>query len=356
MAPSAQPARSVHPTAAERGLSGTRQRRRPLPISVRLLFLTVFLCAMVGESAAITHETTGPFGIAVRISTLAGRKGSAGFKDGMGTAALFNAPEGCLVSSDGEKIFVADTGNNLIREIRVATGQVSVLAGSASGGGFSDGPASSAQLAAPRDLALGSSGILYVADYGNCAVREYSAQSATVTTVAGGTCIATESNGICRAGSVRVTVFLSVSEQTDGGYAGDVHVSFAYPGADGSTQTLPWSLLVERSQAGQSYSAQFEVPAVPTQLSIRAKWALGTNWHDNLGIKGLYLNLCGSRTPIPVLEDPAPGGTASADCDEGCPYWLDNNEHLEQSIGGLASQVRAARLVNQPRWVQSFRW
>lgn len=304
-------------------------------LSPRLLF-AAFVCAFFSDSAAVVHETQGPFGTAIRISTLAGRKGSSGFIDGKGTAASFNAPQGCVVSPDGETIFVADTGNNAIRQMQVNSGQVSMLVGSVPGGGFIDGRASNAQLSAPRDLVLGPGGqLLYIADYGNCAVRQLSLQSAIVSTKVGGQCIATESNGICQRGSQRVKVFLTVSEQNDGGYAGAVQISFAYPTEDGSLANLPYTLLVEGSEAGKSYAAEVEVPAIPTQISIRAMWQIGTNWHDNFGIKGIYVRLCGSSKRIVVLEDPTPGGTPSG-CSDSCQYsccystyWLTSHEGLD---------------------------
>jgi hypothetical protein len=48
-------------------------------------------------------------------STLAGTAGSSGSTDGTGTAARFNNP--CSITTDGEKLFVADTGNNTVRTI-----------------------------------------------------------------------------------------------------------------------------------------------------------------------------------------------------------------------------------------------
>jgi len=290
-----------------------------------LVDLIVTLILVTRGGHAVIHEKTGPFGIAVRLSTLAGKKGVAGFSDGKGAAAVFNAPEGCRVTPDGTSVLVADRGNNAVRRIDVVTGQVSVLAGVASGG-YRDGPSSTAQFLGPRDLGLNADGHLYIADYGNCAIRKL--QGSTVTTVLGGTCIAAETNGICRPGPQKVHVILAVSEQLDGGFAGDVEVSLAYPAENNSTQVLPYQRLVTGSQSGRSYSKVVEVPALPTSISIRARWRVGTNWHDALGLKGVYLRMCGSREASAVFEDPTPGGTASG-CSVTCQgeccystYWI----------------------------------
>ena len=64
-----------------------------------------------------THARTGPFGIGVLLSTLAGAKGNSGYLEGSGIAAKFNRPEGCAVSPDGQYVFVAGA-SSVARERR----------------------------------------------------------------------------------------------------------------------------------------------------------------------------------------------------------------------------------------------
>lgn len=124
------------------------------------------------------------------VSTLAGTGTTAGYYDGDAlTEAVFNAPAGLVVDNDGD-VYVADTGNHLIRVITNDT--VVTLAGgcwSFSGSipelvsGFRDGPGEDAWFNAPRALAL-KDGTLYVADTGNAVIRCIAADlSATVTTL-----------------------------------------------------------------------------------------------------------------------------------------------------------------------------
>jgi len=113
------------------------------------------------------------------VSTLAG-SGSAGSQDGTGTSASFSSPGGLCLDTSGN-IYVADTGNNLIRKVSPA-GAVTTIAGSGTPG-FADGPHNTAQFNQPADVAVDASGAIYVADNGNCRVRKIVGEN--VSTVAG---------------------------------------------------------------------------------------------------------------------------------------------------------------------------
>jgi hypothetical protein len=103
-----------------------------------------------------------------QVTTLAG-SGSAGFANGAGNSATFNSPFG--VTTDGTNVFVADTFNNVIREIVIASEQVSTLAGTGASG-FANGSAPSATFSGPDGIIISSDGTtLYVADTNNNAIR-----------------------------------------------------------------------------------------------------------------------------------------------------------------------------------------
>ena len=92
------------------------------------------------------------------------------------------AARGVAVDASGN-LYVADSGNNTIRKISPA-GQDSVLAGSAESPGFVDGSGSAARFKGPGALTVDELGNVYVADTGNHLVRKISA-TGLVTTVAG---------------------------------------------------------------------------------------------------------------------------------------------------------------------------
>jgi DNA-binding beta-propeller fold protein YncE len=118
------------------------------------------------------------------VTTLAG-SGSAAFADGTGSAASFNNPYGLAYSADGSTIAVADTSNQRVRLIDVATGAVTTLAGSGSGA-FADGTGSTASFYNPTGVAYSADdSTIAVADQGNNRVRLIDVATAAVTTLAG---------------------------------------------------------------------------------------------------------------------------------------------------------------------------
>ncbi|HXP49783.1 MAG TPA: hypothetical protein VN922_07515, partial [Bacteroidia bacterium] len=116
------------------------------------------------------------------VTTLAG-SGSPGNANGTGIGASFNAPYGIVYDGSGV-LYVADYNNNQIRKIVIGGAVVSTLAGNGMQG-TTDGPGTSAMFHNPTALTLDAAGNLYVADVGNNEIRQVVTASGAVTTVAG---------------------------------------------------------------------------------------------------------------------------------------------------------------------------
>ncbi len=127
------------------------------------------------------------------VSTIAGSAGNFGGTNATGTNALFYEPQGVAVDSS-DNVFVADTGNNVIREI-AANGVVTTLAGSFGNFGYTNATSTNALFNSPRGISRDSSGNLYVADYLNNVIRKITS-AGMVTTVAGSPGIMGSADGI----------------------------------------------------------------------------------------------------------------------------------------------------------------
>jgi hypothetical protein len=119
------------------------------------------------------------------VSTLAGVAGAGGYQDGAAAAALFSQPYGIATDAAGN-VYVADSGNNRIRMITVATGMVSTVAGNGTSGSNdgTGGPGGTAEFSEPYSVALDATGDIYVADFNNNTIRLI-APGGAVTTFAG---------------------------------------------------------------------------------------------------------------------------------------------------------------------------
>lgn len=125
------------------------------------------------------------------MTTLAGS--SAGFLDGVGSAAAFYQPYG--VATDGSSLFVADTYLGLIRHIEISTATVSTLAGTPCltannpGDCWTDGFGAAARFYKPVGITTASTGTysnyVFITDALNNVIRRVDKTTAEVVTIAG---------------------------------------------------------------------------------------------------------------------------------------------------------------------------
>ena len=118
------------------------------------------------------------------ITTIAGN-GTNGYSGdgGPATGAQLGNPSGVAVDAVGN-LYIADPYNDRIRKV-ATNGIITTVAGNGSRGySGDDGPAASAQLSDPAGVAVGTTGNLYIVDYGNNRIRRV-ATNGMITTIAG---------------------------------------------------------------------------------------------------------------------------------------------------------------------------
>jgi len=103
---------------------------------------------------------------------------------GPATAAALDAPYGVWVDVNNNDIFIADTGNSVIRKVD-STGKIAKVAGNGNFGFSGDGgAATAATLDKPYRAVLDKFNNLYIADYFNNVIRKVD-KFGTISTVAG---------------------------------------------------------------------------------------------------------------------------------------------------------------------------
>jgi hypothetical protein len=136
------------------------------------------------------HQMLRSLGAGGQVQTLVGTPGGpAGHVDGPLSSARFNYPARTAVGPDGA-VYVADEWTHTIRRVRLDTGMVDTFAGPTFyAEGHVDGSLSQARFYRPVALAFGKDALgqdaLYVADSGNRVIRKIAWPNGPVTTVAG---------------------------------------------------------------------------------------------------------------------------------------------------------------------------
>ena len=103
-----------------------------------------------------------------------------------GVDALDGANDVCVDPRDHNILYVPVQLKQFIARINIATQVCTVYAGMPLAPGYVDGPAASAKFHMPTSVIMTSSGIMYVSDQENCAIRRISADGKTVDTLCGG--------------------------------------------------------------------------------------------------------------------------------------------------------------------------
>ena len=182
--------------------------KKGLGLLLAAMYLAVPVCSQTISTAAGSTTWGGPMDIAVdaagnmyvadygkdsvykidrlaNVTTIAGT-GVGGFSgDGaLATTAKLSNPTAVAVDPDGT-IYIADYGNSRIRRIGT-NGIITTYAGTGNQAFAGDnGPAASAGLSQPLDLAIDAAGNLLIADRAHFRIRKINKSTGIITTIAG---------------------------------------------------------------------------------------------------------------------------------------------------------------------------
>jgi sugar lactone lactonase YvrE len=322
---------------------------------------------VTSRSAVLTVVANGT------VSTFAGAAGSPGSGDGLGTAAHFLSP--FAIATDGNVLFVADTGNHTIRRIDAA-GNVSTWAGTAGTPGSTDANGTSASFNQPTGLAIDAGGNLYVADSGNRTIRVIS-PTKDVTTLAGAAGVYGSADGTGTAASFAFPQGIAVDA------SGTVYVADAYNNtlrritAAGVVTTLAGTVGTAGSADGTGTAATFNLPmGLALNATTGTLYVADANNHvirrvTTAGVVTTVAGTAGSqglldgagtaarfRTPMGVALDAA-GNLYIADSDNRCIRKMDAVTAVTTQAGsslnaGTANGIGAAASFGQPTGVAIF--
>ena len=118
------------------------------------------------RSRIVTDNSVREVNAQSGIITLIAGSGVAGYSGDGGSATItqLNTPSGVFLDQQGS-LYIADSANNVIRRVDAQTNLITTVAGTDTAVFAGDGgPATSAQLNYPTDVAVDAAGDIFIAD------------------------------------------------------------------------------------------------------------------------------------------------------------------------------------------------
>ena len=112
------------------------------------------------------------------------------------TSTTLYYPTGVAIDTSGN-IFVVDSGSDSIYKVTMSTGLLTLVAGKQFAPGYNGDniPALTAHLYGPRDIALDSTGNIFIADLYNNRIRKITVSTGIISTIAGSSVVSSNFNG-----------------------------------------------------------------------------------------------------------------------------------------------------------------
>jgi len=240
------------------------------------------------------------------VTTVAGTPGVAGFADGTGAAARFNAPIGIIIDVSGNA-YVTDAGNNTIRRIG-PSGTVTTVAGTPGTAGSVDGPGGAAKFNAPTGIAIDPAGNLYVTDTGNNTIRQITA-AGFVTTLAGSVGVGGSADGNRAAALFNSPQAIAADSASNLYIADTLNNTIRKLAPGGAVITLAGAAGNFGANDGSGAAARFFHPAGIAVDGLGNAFVADTLNHAvrEISAAGVVTTIAGAATSEGVMLGPLPG-------------------------------------------------
>jgi len=255
------------------------------PVRIRIAVATLFLATSLSAQPLV-------------IRTLAGSTSGGGFADGFGVFSRFSVPRAIAADAAGN-LWVADTGNHVIRRITPA-GDVVTIAGEPGVAGFADGTASAARFRFPAGIAVDPvTGSIWISDKDNQVIRRMT-PTGTVTTIAGEPGVAGSADAQGTAAKFAYPRGLVVDNSGIAYVADTQNQAIRRVTPDGIVTTFAGQLLAQGSSDGIGGAARFRTPTDIARDPSTGKFYVTDNGNSRIRAitpDGTVTTLAGNTPP-----------------------------------------------------------
>jgi outer membrane protein assembly factor BamB len=137
------------------------------PLHPQILYISSWSNAGSNSNSIFSLDVTDPAGTFQKLSgSIAG-----GHRDGEIHVAQFREPGQIFFDPEGN-LYIADAGNHCIRRLNTITNMVETVVGIPGQAGWKDGGKDEALFNAPRGIVVSSDGTVYVGDHNNARIRK----------------------------------------------------------------------------------------------------------------------------------------------------------------------------------------